>query len=285
MRIQSFVFLALALTTLSLWSVAYWFWSDAEGDEKDYTLSTKPKGKYYFHVKEGNRSIRFNLHDVDSAPREFRHKIKLGYHLMLLTSQYAKDYVGNRLSCVNCHFCAGNTTGGKNGSISLVGVTTRYPQFSQRDGKEITLSDRIENCFLRSLNGKKLPKDSKEMEGLLAYLHWISQDVAGFKQLPWLGLRTINSSHTPDADAGAIVYEKRCALCHSQDGNGSEQAPPLWGNGSFNDGAGMNTLPRISAFVYDNMPYQEPNLTVEEALDVSAYIISQPRPKFTPPEK
>ena len=32
--------------------------------------------------------------------------------------------------------------------------------------------------------------------------------------------------------------------------------PPLWGNDSFNNGAGMNTLPMLSSFVYWNMPFE-----------------------------
>lgn len=259
---------------------AYWLWNlDAEDE---YNLETNPRGSKYFTIEEPERSITFNLHDPHHAPPEYRDKVLLGYHIMLDTGQYAKDYVGNRLACINCHFCAGNTTGGRNGSISLVGVTTRYPQFSRRDGRDITLADRIENCFMRSMNGRPIPKDGPEMDGLLHYLQWISQDVQHFKQLPWLGLRELKSSHTPNATQGAEIYQKRCSICHGADGNGSEQAPPLWGDGSFNDGAGMNTLPRLSAFVYDNMPYQDPGLTIEEALDVAQFVINQPRPIFKP---
>lgn len=278
---------ALIFAILTLTGALFWQTfeeSHALADDTDYSIGTRPESKRYFHVKEGQRNISFNLHDPETAPPEYRDQVVLGRNLMLQTGQYAADYVGNRLSCVNCHFCAGNTTGGHNGSISLVGVPTKYPQFSKRDKRTITLEDRIENCFMRSLNGKPLPKDSKEMKALLAYLHWISQDVMSFKELPWLGLREIKSSHQPDANAGSKVYSERCAICHSIDGEGSEQAPPLWGIGSFNDGAGMNMQPKLSAFVYDNMPYQEPDLTVEEAVDVAAYIIQQPRPKFVAPK-
>jgi thiosulfate dehydrogenase len=258
------------------------YWAHVSKSHSKFELATEPQGPYYYVAEEGNRTIPFNLHDPSSAPPEYRDRVLLGYHIMLNSKEYAPDYVSNRLSCVNCHFCAGNTTGGRNGSISLVGVTTRYPQYSSRDGRDITLADRIQNCFMRSMNGKRLPVDGPEMTGVLAYLHWISQDVKHFKQLPWLGLRELNSSHKPDAVEGAKVYVDKCQICHGEDGNGSEQAPPLWGNDSFNDGAGMNTMPRLSSFVYDNMPYQEPSLTIEQALDVAAFVISKPRPRFVP---
>jgi thiosulfate dehydrogenase len=58
--------------------------------------------------------------------------------------------------------------------------------------------------------------------------------------------------------------------------------PPLWGSDSFNDGAGMARLITAANFVHFNMPhgtdYLNPQLTVEQAWDVAAYMISQPRP-------
>ena len=59
--------------------------------------------------------------------------------------------------------------------------------------------------------------------------------------------------------------------------------PPLWGPESFNDGAGMARLITFANFVHFNMPhgadYLNPHLTEEEAWDVAAYVLSQPRPQ------
>src|SRR5258707_11544297 len=58
--------------------------------------------------------------------------------------------------------------------------------------------------------------------------------------------------------------------------------PPLWGNDSFNDGAGMARLITAANFIHFNMPhgtdYLNPQLTPEDAWDVAAYMVSQPRP-------
>jgi len=58
--------------------------------------------------------------------------------------------------------------------------------------------------------------------------------------------------------------------------------PPLWGNDSFNDGAGMARLINAANFIHFNMPhgadYLHPQLSVEQAWDIAAYLISQPRP-------
>ena len=58
--------------------------------------------------------------------------------------------------------------------------------------------------------------------------------------------------------------------------------PPLWGEDSFNDGAGMARIGNLANFVHFNMPhgadYLDPMLSIEEAWDVAAYVESQPRP-------
>ena len=80
--------------------------------------------------------------------------------------------------------------------------------------------------------------------------------------------------------------------CHNTDGSGIRRSlpttdlgymmPPLWGSDSFNDGAGMARLITAANFIHFNMPhgadYLNPQLTVEQAWDVAAYVISQPRP-------
>ena len=60
--------------------------------------------------------------------------------------------------------------------------------------------------------------------------------------------------------------------------------PPLWGEKSYNVGAGLNKISELAAFVRNNMPqgadYSNPQLTEAEAWDVAAYIVSQPRPTY-----
>jgi len=69
-------------------------------------------------------------------------------------------------------------------------------------------------------------------------------------------------------------------MCHGADGQGTLAAPPLWGNDSFNDGAGMAKLDNFSAFTHLNMPLGNPDLSIEEALDVALFVTTEPRPHF-----
>lgn len=251
-------------------------------EEHDLTLRATPGKRYYTMQNDeaGKAPVAFDLLDPETAPESRLAKILYGYHLMLDTPERAPEYCHNKLTCENCHFMAGNSLGGTNRGIALVGVSAMYPRFSKRDNKNISLADRIENCFKRSMNGRALPHDSFEMESILAYLDWISTEVSDAPALPWLGLPKIATTHIPDAENGQEIYYRCCAICHGNHGEGTEGVPPLWGPDSYNDGAGMNTLPMLSSFVHLNMPYGQPILSPEESLDVAAYVIKQPRPHF-----
>jgi len=66
-------------------------------------------------------------------------------------------------------------------------------------------------------------------------------------------------------------------------GNAEYIYPPLWGEHSYNDGAGLYRLSSFASFVGNNMPFNQsthehPILSNEEAWDVAAFVNSQPRP-------
>jgi thiosulfate dehydrogenase len=280
----------LALASLLILA---WLWHNSHLDESYVTITGGEVGERYYGYKENTAGkakpeiVKFDLVDPECAPSDLLSIILYGYHIMLDTKGHAPDYCGNTISCNNCHFNAGNSLGGRNRGISLVGVTEIYPRFSKRDNKDISLADRLDNCFRRSMNGKALPRDSLEMDAIIAYLTWISHEAGHASKYPWLGLKFLTSEHVPNEENGEKVYNHNCAICHGDHGQGTgepgpEGVPPLWGNDSFNDGAGMNMVPMMASFVYYNMPYGQPTLTEEEALDVSLYITKQSRPHFTP---
>lgn len=250
----------------------------------DGVKMTPSKDYYYHYTKPDGEVFSFNLIDPEEAPPEIHEQVMEGFRIFCFTPDHAKQFVGGSLSCTNCHFCGGNMLGGWNGGISLAGVTTTYPKFSKRSNSNITLQERISNCFMRSMNGKAPPLDDPVMTHLVAYLEWISLSFKELKPIPWLGLKPLQAQHQPDPVNGEKVYAAHCARCHQPDGLGATRIPPLWGPKSFNDGAGMNTLRMLSSFVYYNMPFEgeKPMLTEEQAIDVASYVIKQPRPHFQP---
>ncbi|HIF9600754.1 TPA: c-type cytochrome [Campylobacter jejuni] len=46
----------------------------------------------------------------------------------------------------------------------FVGIWARFPQYNARGDKVITLADRINGCFERSTNGKRMLSDTPEMK-------------------------------------------------------------------------------------------------------------------------
>lgn len=230
----------------------------------------------------------FELVDPEMASAHIKPQVMRGYRIMMQTHKYLPDNANDRISCSNCHFAAGNSLGGRNAGISLVGVSQKYP-IHLTDNKLYTLPERINSCFEKSLNGKALPINSTSMKDLLAYLNWISTPVTRLPEpapTPWLGLsKKIRIDHTMNPEAGAQLFAVHCALCHGADGQGQTREedlsyPPLWGPHSFNDAAGMNQLPILASFIFENMPYKDPGLSMEQALDIAAFIISRPRPHF-----
>ncbi|XJZ27624.1 c-type cytochrome [Bacillota bacterium Lsc_1132] len=224
---------------------------------------------------------------IDQAPLgEEGDLIRLGYKEHTETSKVLDGYVTNKLSCGSCH-----ANGGVGSSIDLVGVTKTYPQYNSRAGKIITLQERINGCFKRSMNGKPLPVDSKEMKAFMAYYAYISQNVPdGTKERPWAKIPKIEGDLTKvDVNQGREIYNKACITCHGQEGAGTAAAPPVSGNASYNIGAGMGRVRTAAGFIKGYMPkapmggYTPGSLTNEEALAVAKYINSLPRPDF--PEK
>ena len=200
-----------------------------------------------------------------------------------------KRYAGNDLACVNCHLNAGLKPFG----APFVSTFATFPMLV--DDEVITLTDRINGCMIRSLNGKELPVESPEMQAIIAYIKFLGRGTPEGVRIAGMGLFPIaDPPLAADGTRGGKVYADLCASCHKDDGQGERKTspligysiPPLWGDDSFNAAAGMAKLAYAAAYVRTNMPfgvrYQDPVLTVQQAWDVAAYMISKPRPPAPP---
>jgi thiosulfate dehydrogenase len=179
------------------------------------------------------------------------------------------------------------------GTLSLLPTSTRYPRFSGRDGGIGDLRDRINGCMQRSMNGRRLPRDSVEMIAMEAYILSLGQQFAAMGESRKVSPEQAAFSEpdrAADPAAGAIVYMQRCNVCHGESGEGLRAShdpsdgfvfPPLWGPDSFNNGAGMNRVLTAARFIKARMPFGKADLSDAEAYDVAAYINSQPRPVMT----
>jgi thiosulfate dehydrogenase len=199
-------------------------------------------------------------------------------------------FTGNGLNCSSCHLEAGLLAG----ALSLTETYQRYPMFSARDGNEGDLKQRIDGCMERSMNGRRLPADSVEMNAMVAYLKAISEQHAAMSrtyQSPAEAPPFRTPARAADPAAGAAIFGDKCAVCHGRDGAGLRAGPgarsgyifpPLWGPESYNNGAGMARLITAARFIKSRMPLGRAALSDDEAFDVAAYVNAQPRPEMDP---
>lgn len=214
----------------------------------------------------------------DSIPGGQRgEQIRLGYQLVVHTQEFASSYVGNGLTCANCHLDAGLDPN----SASFVGLSKVYPEYQARAGRVLTLADRINDCVVRSLNGKAIPEDSHKLYAMVAYIEWLSKDVPEGSRMGWRGIPRLAAVKSPNPSSGAKLYTARCAFCHGADGQGTMAAPPLWGDRAFSIGSDMARLPVAASFIKSNMPRTRGwALSDQDAYDVAAYLNARPRPDF-----
>ena len=204
-----------------------------------------------------------------------------------------KRYGGNSLTCQNCHLRAGTQPY----AMPLIGIWGQFPQYRAREGHIDTLEERINGCMERSLNGRPLPPQSREMQGLTAYMRWLSNGIpAGARLIGARTLRIKEPARAADTRRGARVYSETCSPCHGPSGAGVHamngagyQIPPLWGADSYNNGAGMARILIAAAYAMHNMPlgtkFTAPLLTDDDAYDVAGYLVSQDRPVKSDLEK
>jgi thiosulfate dehydrogenase len=166
-----------------------------------------------------------------------------------------------------------------------VGSFASFPQYNARAGRVIRIEDRVNECLRRSLNGKPLALDSRDMNDIVAYLAFLSGGVPHGPRASWLGYKRLEP-RPGGAAAGEQVYSAQCARCHGVSGEGTSTGPPAWGPASFAIGAGMARINTAAAFIRWNMPRDAPGtLSDQQAYDVAAFLLSHPRPDTPGKEK
>ncbi len=258
----------------------------------DAPLSQPPSTASRIVRLVSERSDRWHPPDSSEIPPGetgalIRYGRELTNHTALYLGPNGKVWpISNGLSCQNCHLWGG----GKAFAANYSAVGSTYPRLRKRSGRFEGFEKRVNDCFRRSLNGTGLPRDSREMKAIIAYMKWIGKEVprgtiphgAGLVTLPFL-------KRPADPVQGKAAYLKYCSHCHGKNGQGVKaenkiewKYPPLWGLHSYNTAAGLFRVSKFAAFIKANMPYgatfDNPVLTDEEAWDIAAFVNSMPRP-------
>lgn len=221
---------------------------------------------------------------ADSSLRDdpMSRAIRRGLSLLTNTRDSLPDHVGAQLRCVSCHLDQGRRAF----AMPWVGAYGRFPQYRSRSGEVARLEERINDCFRRSLNGRALPTEGREMRDIVSYISWLSRGTVSGKRVRGNGIDSLTPL-LPDTARGRVGFTQYCARCHAPDGQGmlagqvANAGPPLWGAGSFNIGSGMARVRVMAAFVHRHMPFDQPGTVAEQAsFDIAGFVTAQPRPDF-----
>ena len=236
---------------------------------------------------------------------ELGRMVKLGEEIMLNTNTHplTKDLVGNKLTCASCHLVGDDDRTGTAPTVgNFMTTAAAFPAYSDREKTVQTLQDRNNNCFMRSMDGKRPIVGSEASIAMAAYVTWLGTEQplqmnakapVGQSNVPlWLpvvkkmGELQKKATHANYLN-GENLYAERCADCHGDNGEGTEDFAPVWGKDkkggwlSYNSGAGMSKLDKGAAWVKNTMPQgEEDSLTNQEAADVMLYVNAQQRADF-----
>lgn len=255
-------------------------------------LNAPPEKTFPVVDKDGKQVGVYRLPDDTTIPSLPNAELVLyGKRLLNETARLLPDHVGDKLNCNSCHLGEGKVDNG----APYINTVNDFPQFNPRAGRVVTLKERINGCFMRSMNGKPLAPDSREMSAMIAYMDWLRNGVPKGQRVQVVGAGPIDMKLVPDPVRGEKLYAQHCATCHGGNGEGMKGAdgnfifPPLWGDESFNIGAGMARLYKAAAFIKFNMPVsvnldhpvgQGGVLNDQDAVDVAEFFTHQPRPDF-----
>jgi thiosulfate dehydrogenase len=237
--------------------------------------------------------------DINKLPNNKYGKLaRYGHQLSTRTFAYIGPdvmnkkmrYAGNNLACTSCH----QQDSSKPFAMPWVGVTAAFPQYRGRQNTVSSMEERINGCMERSMNGKPLPWDSREMKAFVTYIQFLSQSRPA--QAPQEASTSSNiqaPGRRANQNAGEAIYKARCMVCHGKNGAGKRASvkrdvkgylyPPVWGPDSFNTGSGMNRLLTAMRYLKPDTPimgatHKDVVLSDIEAYDVAGYLVSMPRP-------
>jgi thiosulfate dehydrogenase len=142
--------------------------------------------------------------------------VRRGRAILSNTRDSLPGHVGNRLRCVSCHMGDGQQPN----KMPFVGVYARFPQYRPRSATVEIIEDRINDCFERSMNGKALPRDSRPMRDIVAYLAFLSYGFPVGAQVEGQGLPRLDPL-VVDTTRGREVFTTSCVQCHGADGQGA----------------------------------------------------------------
>lgn len=225
------------------------------------------------------------MEDLETARMhpELKRVIRRGYDLFVNTQQLRGENVFNDMNCKSCHMGEGRLPF----SAPVWPAAVVLPNFRPKNQQVNNLEERIAGCFSYSMNGKPPEYGSDNMVALAAYHQWLAKGVPIYQLGDYYGrgYPIDKAPETPSFERGKKLYTASCAICHSEDGSGMRvndqpHFPAVWGDLSYNWGAGIIRNFTLAGFIHHNMPLGQPyTMSVQDSWDLAEYINSHERPQ------
>lgn len=224
------------------------------------------------------------LEAADLHP-ELKRVIRRGYDLFMNTQQLRGENVFNSMNCSSCHMGEGRQAFA--GPLWPAVVT--LPDYRGKNNHVNNLEERIVGCFSYSMNGIPPAYGSDNMIALTTYMQWLASGAVMYpsnKNIYGRGYGSLaKPAQAPDYQRGKVAYAEHCSICHGNNGEGVVQGdhvvfPAVWGNTSYNWGAGMVRPNTLAGFIRHNMPLGQGNtMSEQQSWDIAYFINSQDRPQ------
>ena len=267
-------------SALSISLLAGWAGLSVAAEQPRFPVSfPQPEAGQYVHVPP----TLADLEEANMHP-ELKRVIRRGHDLFVNTQQLRGENVFNDMNCSSCHL----GDGAQAFSAPVWPAAVVLPNFRPKNQQVNSLEERIAGCFSYSMNGQPPEYGSDNLLALAAYHQWLAKGVPIYQpgnSLYGRGYPIDQPDTEPSYERGQVLYEANCSICHAEDGSGlmvgdHAQFPAVWGDASYNWGAGITRIFTLAGFIHHNMPLGQPHsMSVQESWDLADYINSQERPQ------
>lgn len=187
---------------------------------------------------------------------------------------------GNSFTCSTCHALSEPSADGLRRPGHPIADATRRPTW--KNGQLTDMREAVNSCLSEWMNAEPWSADDPRWLALHDFLDE-QAELAGIETAEALSFSIVEPPEDltgGDPDDGRALFNGSCAVCHGEDGLGTNQAPPVTGFGHAPQYTArrVRTSGRLDSPVYDGltggvMPFwSAERLTNAELLDLVAYL-------------
>jgi len=277
--------LSISLISMSMLSAT--LFAGVATDPDDYAAFYAPE----YVIPSNNNLTQMEKDGRDIYNRTYKF-LGLGSGVV---NENGEPYVGNKMSCSNCHVADGTKPNASPMIVVAKKYSEPYLKYSSRTNEFRDIKDRVNGCMQRSMFGNPLPRDSVQMNSIVAYFEHLASGIQPgytWKDVRGQGYENVAiPDREANINAGRELFDDYCKKCHGDDGEGDfdedDQVfryPALWGPDSQAVAAGFSRTETATKGIYSMMPLDKTDttsgnhfLTVDEAYDIAGFLATKPR--------